>query len=86
MKGTIANIKQKYLDIKARYVALDKKDELGRPIYTYTNIVAKIAKEFYLQERTVGEILLLDIDKWEKKERKSVPAQMGLFDDKKEEQ
>jgi hypothetical protein len=85
-KGTIAQTKRKYLAIKARYEELNKLDDKGRPVYTYSNLMSKLSKEFYLQERTIGEILLLDIDAWERKERKSVPTQPILFPEPKTEE
>ena len=81
MKGTIKNVKRKYQAIKDRYEVLNKLDDKQRPIYTYSNLLSKLADEFYLEERTIAEILLLDLTKWEQKERKGAVKEEGkLFD------
>ena len=54
----------KFRDIQARRVQLDKKDEQGRPVYTYTHIVSKLSAEFYMAERSIERVLLMDVDQW----------------------
>jgi len=55
---------EKFKAIQARRVQLDKKDEQGRPVYTYTHIVSKLSAEFYMSERSIERVLLMDVDKW----------------------
>ena len=86
MNGSVEQLKKRYQRIQDRYTVLDKKDDKGRSIYTYSKLVSMLSEEFCYQERTIEAILLIDIEKWyaERRPKTEVVKQAGLFDGDKE--